>query len=183
MTEKPVVARYGSTAIALHWLVLALIVAVYACMLLRENFPRGSDIREGLKAWHYMLGLSVLAVTFVRLGLRVFVWKTPPIAPPPPRWQMLLAGAAHIALYGLTIAMPVAGWLILSASGEPIPFWGLHLPALVPPDKALAEQIEEVHELVGTVGYFLIGLHAAAALFHHYVARDNTVVRMLPRRG
>jgi len=182
MAEKPVAERYNSTAIALHWLVLALIVAVYACMLLRENFPKGSDIREGLKTWHYMLGLSVLATALVRVGLRVFVWKTPPITPPPPQWQMWLAGAAHVALYGLMILMPIAGWLILSAEGEPIPFWGLELPALVAPSKQLAEQIQELHETVATVGYFLIGLHAAAALFHHYVVRDNTVVRMLPGR-
>jgi len=180
MIERPKTARYDSAAISLHWLVLGLIVAVYAAMLLRENFPRGSEIREGLKTWHYMLGLTVLATALLRVALRAFVWKTPPITPLPPLWQMWLAGAVHIALYTLMILMPIAGWLILSAEGEPIPLWGLSLPPLVPPDKALAEQIKEVHEAIGTVGYFLIGLHAAAALYHHYVIRDNTVKRMLP---
>jgi cytochrome b561 len=149
-------------------------------MLLRENFPRGSEMREGLKTWHYMLGLTVLAAALLRVALRVFVWKTPPITPPPQQWQMWLAGSAHIALYGLMILMPIAGWLILSAEGEPIPLWGFSLPPLVAPDKALAEQIKDVHETIGTVGYFLIGLHASAALYHHYVVRDDTVKRMLP---
>ncbi|MNP75825.1 hypothetical protein D3C76_1729480 [compost metagenome] len=81
------------------------------------------------------------------------------------------------------IGAPLAGWLILSAAGKPIPFFGLELPALIGPDKELAGQIKELHELAGTAGYWLIGLHAVAALFHHYVSRDNTLVRMLPGRG
>lgn len=47
----------------------------------------------------------------------------------------------------------------------------------------VAEWAEEIHEAGGTVGYVLVGLHAAAALFHHYVMRDNTLRRMLPGRG
>jgi cytochrome b561 len=78
--------------------------------------------------------------------------------------------------------MPILGWVILSAEGDPIPFWGLELPPLTAPDKALAEEVEELHETIGNIGYFLIGGHAAAALLHHYVIKDNTLVRMLPRR-
>jgi cytochrome b561 len=78
--------------------------------------------------------------------------------------------------------MPVLGWLVLSASGKPIPFFGVELPALLAQNKDLASQLKEVHETMGTIGYFLIGLHAVAALFHHYIVRDNTLVRMLPVR-
>jgi cytochrome b561 len=81
------------------------------------------------------------------------------------------------------IGMPLAGWLILSAEGKPIPFFGLQLPALVSENKGLADTIKEIHETGGTIGYYLIGLHAAAGLFHHYVKRDNTLIRMLPRRS
>lgn len=86
----------------------------------------------------------------------------------------------HIALYGLLIGMPIAGWLILSGEGQIIPFFGLELPALMSPNKELAHQIEELHETMGKVGYFLIGLHAVAGLYHHYVVKDNTLRRMLP---
>jgi len=72
---------------------------------------------------------------------------------------------------------------MLSAAGKPIPFFGLELPALVAPDKALASQVKELHETIGKVGYVLIGLHAVAALFHHHVMKDDTLTRMLPRRG
>ena len=100
-----------------------------------------------------------------------------------PLWQQRLASAVHVALYVLMVAMPILGWLILSASGEPIPFFGIQLPALLTANEDLADQLEDVHEVIGTIGYFLIGAHALAALFHHYITRDNTLVRMLPGKG
>ncbi|WP_343883058.1 cytochrome b [Rhodanobacter caeni] len=174
--------RYGSLSIAMHWLMLLLLIGVYACINLRELFPRGSDLRDGLKTWHFMLGLAVLALVVVRLALRWAAGAQPGIQPPPPHWQQRLAGLMHLALYLFMIAMPLLGWLTLSAAGKPIPFFGLSLPALVGADEALAGTFKEIHETIGTIGYYLIGLHAAAALFHHYVARDNTLRRMLPRR-
>lgn len=183
MSDAATAKRYPNSAILMHWLVLLLVIAAYACILLRTNYERGSDIREALKAWHFMLGLSVLAATFLRIGLRVLVWKTPPITPEPPRILHLLSVAAHLAIYIWLIAMPFAGWTILSAEGDPIPFFGLELPPLTGVNETLAGQVEELHEAGGTLGYFLLGLHAAAALFHHYVMKDSTLVRMLPPRG
>lgn len=170
--------RYGRLTIALHWLMLLLLAAVYACIELRELFPRGSDPRNLLKAWHFMLGLTVFALVWVRIAARL-VGGTPPINPPPTALQALAGRIVHLALYALMIAMPLGGWLILSAEGDPVPFFGLTLPPLVGPDKDLAELVEEIHATAGTVGYWLIGLHAAAALFHHYVLRDDTLRRML----
>lgn len=174
-------ARFGTITIALHWFMLLLIAAIYSTIELRELFPRGSDPREAMKAWHFMLGLSVLAFLAVRLVVRL-AGPHPPIEPPPPRWQRLLAGLTHGALYLFMLAMPLAGWLVLSAEGEAISFFGLPVPPLVAPDEGLAERVEELHELGGTIGYFLIGLHAAAALIHHYLLRDNVLRRMLPGR-
>lgn len=174
--------RYGSLSIGLHWLILILLAAVYASIELHELFPKGSDPRAALKALHFMLGLSILGLVLLRMGVRLS-GPTPRIEPEPVNWQRLSAKFMHIALYVLMIGMPLVGWLMLSAAGKPIPFFGLQLPALIGENKDLAKQIEEMHEIVGTAGYFLIGLHAAAALFHHYIKRDNTLSRMLPRRG
>jgi cytochrome b561 len=171
--------RYGSLSIGLHWLMLVLLVAVYACIELRELFPKGSDPREALKLWHYMLGLSVLVLVWLRLAVHM-IGPVPRIEPEPASWQKLLAKLMHFALYVLMIGAPLAGWLILSAEGEPVPFFGLELPALVAENKGLAKVAEEIHETAGTVGYWLVGLHAAAALFHHYAVRDDTLRRMLP---
>jgi len=174
-------SRYGSLSIGLHWLMLLLIAAVYACIELRGNFPKGSDLREGLKTWHFMLGLSVLVLAFVRVAVH-FIGTVPRIEPDPPKWQSLFAKLMHVALYALMFGMPLLGWLTLSAEGKLVPFFGLQLPSLVGESKSVAGWAKEFHETGGTVGYFLIGLHAAAALFHHYVVRDNTLRRMLPSR-
>ena len=86
----------------------------------------------------------------------------------------------HVALYALMIGMPLGGWLLLSAAGKPIPFFGLQLPALVSASKDLASSVKAIHEFGGTVGYFPNGFDAAAALFHHYGVRGNTLRRLLP---
>lgn len=180
----PIVApatRFGAWSIGLHWLMLLLLVAVYACIELRGIFPKGSDPREMMKTWHFMLGLSVLALATLRLAVNI-VSAAPEIKPDPPKWQKLSAKLTHLALYALMLGTPIAGWLLLSAAGKPIPFFGLHLPALIGQSKDMAEFIKEIHETVATAGYFLIGLHAAAALYHHYVVGDNTLQRMLPGR-
>jgi len=173
-------SRFGALSIGMHWLMLALLIAVYACMELRGYWPRGSDLREGLKMWHFMLGLSVFALVLLRLAIRLS-GPTPLVQPELPAWQRQLSRLVHASLYAFMLAMPILGWLTLSAETKPIPFFGLQLPALIGPDKAFAHSVQDLHETIGTIGYYLIGLHAAAALFHHYVMHDNTLLRMLPR--
>lgn len=179
--ENQKLERYGGLNIALHWLMLLLIAAVYACIELREFYPKGSDIREGMKAWHFMLGLTVLALVIIRVIARVAA-RTPRITSGPMTWQNVLARAMHLALYLFMIGMPIAGWLALSASGKPIPFFGLSLPPLMGENRNVADQIKELHEAVGNIGYYLIGIHAFAALVHHYFMKDDTLRRMLPWR-
>ena len=181
MHWKHTTDHYSSLSIVMHWLMLLLLVAVYACIELRELYPKGSDPRETLKQWHFMLGLAVFALVWLRLALRM--WGVPPqIKPEFGVWQHRLAIAVHLALYAFMVVMPLLGWLLLSAEGKPVPFFGLELPALVGTDEAFSDSIKTVHETLGTIGYYLVGLHAIAALFHHYVLRDNTLLRMLPRR-
>lgn len=182
MNLEPPAQRYGAFMIGIHWLMLLLFVGVYGAIELHEIFAKGSDARELMKTWHFMLGLLVFMLVWVRLTARLSR-PAPAIQPPPPALQERAAKLLHLALYAFMIGMPLAGWLMLSAAGKPIPFFGLELPALVGENKALAKQLEELHETVGTMGYFLIGLHAAAALYHHFIARDNTLTRMLPRRA
>ena len=178
MTPKTDPEHYALPSIILHWLMLLLLVAVYAAIELREFWPKGTITREAFKTWHFMLGLSVFALVWLRIAARL-IWA-PPATVNEPAWRNAIAGATHAALYVLMIAMPVAGWLILSAEGEAIPFFGIELPPLVAANGALAERVEELHELGGTIGYWLIGLHAAASLFHHYILRDRMLARMRP---
>jgi cytochrome b561 len=179
MKVKNTAERYGSISIGLHWLTFAVLVAVYACINLTEAYPEGSNFRDSLKSWHFMLGLTVLILAASRLASRIGR-RAPGITPPLPLWQSRLAGAIHVALYAVMIAMPTLGWLMLSAAGKPIPFFGSLLPPLLAENRDLAHQLKEVHEVIGTIGYFLIGAHISAGLFHHFVTRDDTLVRMLP---
>lgn len=172
-------ARFSFPSILLHWLTALLIVAAYATIELREVFPRGSGPREALKAWHYGIGLSIFALVWLRLLLRLILPKP---AADTPRWQALASGIVHFALYLFMIAMPLIGWLLLSAEGDTVVWLGIELPPLAAPSEALAERVEELHEAIGKAGYFLIGIHAAAALLHHYLLRDRILQRMLPPR-
>lgn len=174
--------RYHTLSIAAHWFTLALLIAVYALIELRGIYPKGTAAHDAMKAWHFMLGLTVLGVVGVRLALRL-LFREPPITPPPPAIQMMMAKAMYIAIYTFLIVMPILGWLTLSAKGRVIPFFGYELPALIGTDKVLGHNLEELHETIGTIGYYLIGLHVAAALYHHYFIRDNTLRRMLPWRS
>ena len=171
--------RYGKLSVAMHWLMFLLLVGVYACIELREVYPKGSDPREALKSWHFTLGLTVFALVWLRLALRLFQ-QSPAIAPPVTAWQNRLAKLVHLLLYVFMFVMPVLGWLILSGEGKAIPFYGLELPALIAKNKELAENIEDIHTTVAEIGYYLVGLHTLAALYHHYLVKDNTLRRMLP---
>lgn len=174
--------RYSNWVISLHWLTLLLLTIVYASMELRGFAPKGSELRDSLKSLHFLLGLCVLLVVAVRICARWQSGPAPGIRPPMPAWQDRSASLMHYALYAFMLAMPVLGWLALSAKGQPIILFGLPVPSLIGSNEPLSRQLKEVHEALATVGYFLIGLHATAALVHHYVLHDNTLTRMLPGR-
>ena len=82
-------------------------------------------------------------------------------------------------------SMPVLGWLTLSGEGEVvrIPLFGRPLPMFPGIGEAAAATVEKLHESIAVLGYWLVAVHAAAALFHHYVVRDDTLWRMLPPRS
>ncbi len=174
-------ARYSRPLIVLHWFTLLLLAGVYGFIEARELFEKGTEIRELMKAMHYMLGLTVLLTVVLRLFFRLR--SQVPAIEPVPHW--LMHGSAqlvHLLLYVLMIGMPIAGWLMLSAAGKPIPFYGLELPALIAENKDLADTVKETHKTIGNLGYFLIAIHALAGVYHHHVRRDNTLLRMLPGR-
>lgn len=173
--------RYGSLSIGLHWLTLLLMMVVYALMEFRDIFPKGSAGRDLMKEWHFMVGLLILALVVVRLLVR-FSSPSPRIVPTLSPLMRTLGHLAHLALYGFLILAPLLGWLLLSAGGKPIPFFGFELPALLAPDDGLKGTIKDLHETLANIGYALIALHAAAAIYHHHVLKDNTLTNMLPER-
>lgn len=175
--SKPT-GRYPAIVRAAHWLTVLAVVAAYALI----QFTGEDDEAGGASAalqWHFLAGLLVLALLVVRLPA-LAMGRTPPIQPTPGRLTMALARITHLALYAFLLVQPVLGILQVNLAGHAVTLpGGGSLPTLVPADPAWHERIGELHEELGEIFYWIIGLHVAAALWHHFVARDNTLRRML----
>jgi len=169
--------KYNSLLIFLHWLTLLFIIGSYATMLIGDSYSDESPEHAMLMSRHFSLGFSILLLVIIRIIIRITT-KTPPIIPAPSKLQHQLATLMHFALYIFMVAMPILGWLILSAHGKSLPFWGLSIPPIIGENKDLGHLVHELHETGANIGYALIGLHAVAGLFHHYKIRDNTLRRM-----
>ena len=182
---NPPAAGYTRTAIALHWLVFALIAAGFSVGLWMVEQPiLPSTLR--VYAYHKWIGITVFLLALPRLGWRL----GHPVAGEPslPRWQRRAAVATHRLLYALILAIPLSGWIYSSATGVQVVYLGLlPLPDLVAKDRSLAAILKAVH---ATLNFTLLGvviLHSGAALKHHFVDRDGVLLRMLrpvrPGRG
>lgn len=176
LTNSLAAERYGATAQLLHWATLALVVAQPLLAELAEEAGRGGEAY----AAHRSIGITLLALTLARVTWR-FV-RPPPAPPPMPRWQRLAAASTHWGMYLLLVAIPVSGWLMSSASGDAVAWFGLELPALAAPAEDTAEALEDVHEALFQLLLALAALHVAAALKHQFIDRDGLIGRMLPRR-
>lgn len=171
--------RWGAISIALHWLTVVLIVGLATLGLVMTELPT-SPLKISLYALHKSFGLTVLALTVLRLLWRFYA-GSPDAVPGTPRWQARIAHAVHGALYTLLLAIPLSGWLFNSASGFPLRWFGLFsLPKLSSYDKALKAFAHETHETLFYVLAALLLAHAGAALVHHYRDRDATLSRMWP---
>lgn len=171
--------RYAPMIQALHWCI-ALLAFVQLGM---GKFGEVGPGEEGSRfALHASLGLLVLALMLVRIGWRA-THAVPAEPPGTTRGQALFAGALVVAFYVLLLVLPMSGWALASLEGEAVGFFGaFQLPALpVTGGEAMEERVEEVHELAGNVLLVLAAVHVAAAFKHHFIAKNDVLMRMLPR--
>ena len=169
---------YTRTAMALHWLLAAALLGSFSVGLYMADLPF-SPQRLKLYNWHKWAGVTILALSALRLAWRLT--HRPPPELPAPAWQLHAARLTHGALYGLFFAVPLVGWAYSSAAGFPVVWFGvLPLPDFVGPDKALAEAIKPWHGWLAWALAALVVLHVAAALKHHFIDRDGLLRRMLP---
>ena len=175
-TSRP---RYAPSRRALHWGIAVLLVLAFVFIEGRENFGRGTPERLAMMQAHFWVGITLLALMLPRL-LLAFSRPAPPVSPPLPAWQALPAKGLHLLLYAMLLAQPVLGLMTAWTDGKEIfiPFTGVALPALMAPSESLAHQFEDLHELVGEAFYWVVGLHVVAALYHHFLRRDDTLRRM-----
>lgn len=168
--------RFDGLSIILHWTVAGAIAGTYALGLLREVAPRGAA-REWVLMSHTSLGLCVIALALVRVA-----WRMTRATPKAEDKTNNVARLVQLVLYGAMVGVPIIGLGLMWAKGGAVSFFGLvELPALVPLNRSIGKALEEVHEVTAHALMALAGLHAGAALFHHYVLRDGVLASMLPR--
>ncbi len=170
--------RHDAVTQTLHWIIALAVLAAFVLVEVREDLPRG-DFRNSLLNLHMSFGVTVFALTLARLAWRPFAPRLPEIEMSRPiQWAARLG---HLALYAALLAVPLVGLLTMWARGRGIDVFGLvTLPSPMVANKALAHNLEEVHEVVGNAIMVLAGLHAAAAILHQVVLKDGTLGRMLP---
>ncbi len=171
--------KYSTAQRNIHWLMLLMLVLAYITIEFRGEFPRGSSGRVFMVQSHFWLGLSIFALFIPRLLLRL-KRGMPPIEPALPAWQNNLSKMIHVAIYVFLFAQPLLGIATAWTDGKVlmIPFTGIELPALLSANKALAHQLEDIHKLMANIFYYLVGFHVLAALFHHFIRKDDTLKRM-----
>lgn len=181
--------RYGTVAATMHWLIAAAIIANLYIGLTAPDLPRADPDKMILMGWHKSIGLAVLALSVARLLWR---WMNP--APPPPQGLNHLVRAVgrfmHYLFYFLIIAIPLAGWLMVSSGsqGHGTSFFGLFdwpaFPYLTGLPRHEAHPYHEVfetsHMWLAWAMIILLPLHVLAGLYHHVIRRDNVLLRMIP---
>lgn len=174
-------SRYGAVAQFFHWTIVILIIVQYTLANQADKLPLGAA-KIAVLARHKSFGITILALVLLRLIWRLIGDK--PVDPPGmPPWQRLSARVSHVALYALLIAQPVTGWLMSSARNFPVSWFGLvTLPDFIAPSRPAYDFLHEAHEIMAVTLFGLALLHAAAALKHHFIDRDNVLRRMLPVR-
>ena len=182
--------RYNAVAVFLHWTMAILILGQLAVGLTMENYP--GSARALTYGLHKSFGLVILLLSITRLGWRL-AHPVPHMPAHMPGWQKLAARLSHWAFYALMIAMPLSGWIMVSADARhPTVFFMLAevpqfpLPAAYD-TRATHERFEWLHYWLAIGTILLLALHVAAALKHHFLDRDTVLRRMLPlwlqRRG
>jgi cytochrome b561 len=177
-------SRYSGGAIAFHWIIALLIVANLLGAHWTEDWE--GPARATAMGLHKATGITILVLSVARL-----LWRLGHRPPPFPAgirgWEALGARAVHWLFYLLMVAIPVSGWLMISAASPRRPFYwygGFDLPYLpVEGQKGVQVVAHDLHEWLGWLMIGLLALHIGAALKHHFVDDQGFIGRMWPGRS
>lgn len=171
--------HYTGTAIGLHWIAAALIVANLAFGLYMVDLAL-SPAKLRYYSWHKWAGVTIFLLSAARLLWRL-THPAPALPASLPAWQRAAASASHRLFYVLFFAAPLTGWLFSSAAGFQTVYLGVvPLPDLLPKNAGLADALKLVHRYANYSLATLVVVHAAAALKHHVADGDEVLARMLP---
>lgn len=178
--SQSVASGYSTTAKALHWLIVLLILAQFVVAILMPSIGRDT-VLEPLITRHFSLGVMILVVMAIRLVLRLrhpVPLDTPGLA----AWERWSAYATHRLFYLILLVGPFLGWASASAHSLSVNVFGLiPLPSIAAPKVHWALTAGDVHAYMMWALLALIGLHVAAALYHHFFRHDDVLQRMLPQ--
>ncbi len=171
--------RYGAVAQTVHWLMAFMLVGSFSLGFYMHEMAV-SPLRLKLFSYHKWLGVLVFALVVLRLVWR-WTHRPPPLPAHMPHWEKRAAEITHRLLYLFLFAAPLSGWLMSSAKGfQTVLFGVLPIPDLLSKNPPLGAALSEVHETLIWMLLSVAGLHAAAALKHHFIDRDDVLVRMTP---
>lgn len=171
--------KYSGLQIGIHWMVFLLVIVTYCAMELRGFFPR--TYRPWFNMVHVSGGSLILVLMVARLLIRI-KRPAPPIVPKPKPMMTGLAHLGHLVIYLLFIILPVIGLVMMYNRGNPWIAFGITMPHAAEANFDIVDSFKEYHLFLANLGYWVIGLHGAAALAHHYFWKDNTLLRMMPRK-
>ena len=175
--------RYTMTMRSLHWLTVALVLTVYGLTYVVDLYARGTPERSAVWGLHISFGLVLLVVVLGRLVVRA-VGPLPAPSDALSRLMSIAAHAVHLALYVLLIAIPVLGIAMTFLRGQSISLFGLlTIASPLTPDREFARQVLWVHENGANLLMIVAALHALAALYHHFLRKDDVLRRMLFSTG
>ena len=160
----------------LHWTMAILILA-----MLFVGVAMVSSLSDYAKlvAIHRPIGILLLVLVAIRLVNRLLS-PPPPLPAAMPPLLRFVAHASHWLLYGLMLALPLVGWAMLSAAGNPIPLvGGFHLPPILPHDKALFAILRPAHTVLAYLLFVTFLAHLGAALTHALVFKDGVFRSMV----
>jgi len=181
--SRPAAATtYDRAGRAFHWTVAALVACQFVTALLLPHIKVDTPV-DNIINLHFNLGLAIVVVMAARLAHR---WRHPvQVAPGEGRpWERALANAVHRLFYAILLIGPFLGWAAASAHSVPVRLLGvLTLPALAPRKAQWGFLAGDVHGYAMWTLLGLVGLHAAAALYHHFVRHDSVLRRMLFTRS
>jgi cytochrome b561 len=173
---------WGSVSKTLHWVIVLMIINQWIIAERAEDLPRGPALIEALW-WHKSLGITVLFLAVIRLAWR-WMNPVPSLQQETRPWERMAAKVSHVLLYALIFAVPLSGWMMSSARSFPVSWFGLfQLPDLVPSNSELYEWMRDVHGALFAALVTVALVHAAGALKHHFIDRNDVLRRMLPFGG
>lgn len=174
--RTPVAGRYTGVAIAIHWLAALLIIGALVIGVSMVDMPV-SPSRLKLYSYHKWIGITILALSAVRLGWRLT--HRPPPDLDTVVWRRAAAHLTHAALYVLFFAVPLVGWALTSALGFSVVLFGsIPLPDFVPVDKALGELLKPWHRGLALALGSLVAVHVLAAISHRFIDGHSVLRRM-----